>query len=69
MPKFLVEIVYAYEIEAESKDKAEQHGHDTLDYLFEDLYTSKYDNFNVRAVEVVNGLQIASRYRNEQSSV
>ncbi len=26
MPKFLVEIVYSYELEAESKDIAELHG-------------------------------------------
>jgi hypothetical protein len=51
MPKFLVEIVYSYEIEAESKDIAELHGQNTWEWLFDDM-TILTGEVTVRATEV-----------------
>lgn len=64
MPKFRVEIVYAYEIEVESKNKAERHGLATQAYLFDDVVTDETQHrFSVCAIEVIDGLPLSSSPR------
>lgn len=61
MPKFRVKIAYTYEIEAESKAKAEQHGLDTQGYLFDDVITlDTKHRFSVCAIEVTDDKHNAS---------